>query len=110
MHQPQFRLANLDLERVYPLQFAVEVALLVVKIDLDWLDLDHALERMQLRPDEEDDPDADKLAKQGISAEVIDLRTLRPLDTQTTPLPHSAPMMRADAPAPPRGPPTELFF
>ena len=34
----------------------------------------------------------------------------RPLDTQTTPLPHSAPMMRADAPAPPRGPPTGLFF
>ena len=44
MHQPQFRLANLDLERVYPLQLAVEVALLVVKINLDWLDLDHALE------------------------------------------------------------------
>lgn len=34
----------------------------------------------------------------------------RQLDTQTTPLPHSAPMMRADAPARPRGPPTELFF
>lgn len=34
----------------------------------------------------------------------------RPLVTQTTPLPHSAPMMRADAPAPPRGPPTGLFF
>ena len=31
-------------------------------------------------------------------------------ETAQAPLPHSTPMMRADAPAPPRGPPTELFF
>jgi hypothetical protein len=44
-------------------------------------------------------------------AEIAQARPVnRPLDTQTTPLPHSAPMMRADAPAPPRGPPNELFF
>jgi hypothetical protein len=44
-------------------------------------------------------------------AEIAQARPVnRPLDTQTTPLPHSAPMMRADAPARPRGPPTELFF
>lgn len=36
--------------------------------------------------------------------------TTDPLETQTTPLPHSAHTIRADAPALPRGPPARLFF